>query len=207
MPAVRRIMCARCNLPCHHGPHLFRRRSRAFPPPDRGGHRAGRGRERATLLVEDGDGFPCGSRQRTACRFPMRPRRSRLCLRRSARANCWSATWTRPFEGAQKDFDVKYRNPNATNMRKQDEHMEVDLHYHVLTVGQRLTARDAGLQMEHFDRMMRRAEESGFRDCVHPRGGAGPARSGMRWRPGPSARVGRTAEVRAWRHRGALQGR
>ena len=116
-----------------------------------------------TLLVEDGDGFPM--------RFP-----SRECLpvpnaAEEARAYA-SKDITKGellernvdehvLKASQRDFDVKYRNPDATNMRKRDEHMEVDLHYHAIT-----GARDGAsphemlsLQMDHFDRMMRRAEE------------------------------------------------
>jgi hypothetical protein len=62
---------------------------------------------------------------------------------------------------AQKDFNIKYKNPDATNVRKRGDYIEVDLHIHELvdnTVG--LENEDiVQIQMEHFDRIMRIAED------------------------------------------------
>lgn len=62
---------------------------------------------------------------------------------------------------AQKDFRMKYKNPEATNTRRRGEQMEVDLHIHELvdsTTG--LDNADiVDIQMRHFERMMRIAEE------------------------------------------------
>lgn len=117
----------------------------------------------AVLLVEDGDGFPMRFPAKDCLAVPNAAEEAKAyaskeiskgeLLERNVDATV--------LKKAQQDFDVKYRNPNATNMRKRDEHMEVDLHFHALT-----GARDSAsphemltLQMEHFDRMMRRAEE------------------------------------------------
>lgn len=117
----------------------------------------------ATLMVEDGDGFPM--------RFPARDCLPMPNVAEEARAYASKEISKgellernvdeTALKASQRDFDIKYRNPDATNMRKRDEHMEVDLHFHALT-----GARDHAsphemltLQMEHFDRMMRRAEE------------------------------------------------
>jgi len=116
-----------------------------------------------TLLIEDDDGFPM--------RFPAKDCLPMPNLAEEAKAYA-SKDITKGellernvdehlIKASQKEFDVKYRNPDATNMRKRDEHLEVDLHFHALT-----GARDSAsphemltLQMDHFDRMMRRAEE------------------------------------------------
>lgn len=63
-------------------------------------------------------------------------------------------------EKANEDFEVKYKNRQATNQRRRGEFMEVDLHMSVLVEsevglqpGEKLE-----IQMSHFDRMLRRAE-------------------------------------------------
>lgn len=62
---------------------------------------------------------------------------------------------------AQKDFNLKYKNPDAGNMRKRGDYIEVDLHIHELvdnTTG--LENEDVvQIQINHFERMMRIAEE------------------------------------------------
>ncbi|MEC8598427.1 MAG: Smr/MutS family protein [Bacteroidota bacterium] len=116
-----------------------------------------------TLLVEDGDGFPMRFAAKDCLPVPNAAEEVRAYASKEiSKGELLERNVDETvLKAAQKDFDVKYRNPNATNMRKRDEHMEVDLHYHVLT-GVRDSASPhemLSLQMEHFDRMMRRAEE------------------------------------------------
>ena len=115
------------------------------------------------LVVQDVDGFPTQLAARECLPMPNAAEEARAYASKEiSKGELLERNVDETvLKSAQKDFDVKYRNPNATNMRKRDEHMEVDLHYHVLT-----GARDSvsphemlTIQMEHFDRMMRRAEE------------------------------------------------
>lgn len=117
----------------------------------------------ASLLVEDGDGFPMRFPARECLPVPNAAEEARAYASKDITKGelLERNVDEHVLKASQKDFDVKYRNPDATNMRKRDEHMEVDLHYHAIT-----GARDSasphemlGLQMDHFDRMMRRAEE------------------------------------------------
>ena len=115
------------------------------------------------LLIEDGDGFsvrfaakdclPVPNAAEEAQAYASKEISKGELLERNVDETVLKA--------ARKDFDVKYGNPSATNMRKRDEHMEVDLHYHVLTgVRDGIPSHEMlTLQMEHFDRMMRRAEQ------------------------------------------------
>jgi len=115
------------------------------------------------LVVEDGDGFPMRFSAKECLPVPNAAEEAKAyaskditkgeLLERNVDEHILKAS--------QKDFDVKYKNPDATNMRKRDEHMEVDLHFHALTGARdRATPHEMlSLQLEHFDRMMRRAEE------------------------------------------------
>lgn len=62
---------------------------------------------------------------------------------------------------AQKDFKVKYKNENASNTRRKGEMIEVDLHIHELVeTDMGLDPHDKrDIQMKHFERMMRYAED------------------------------------------------
>jgi dsDNA-specific endonuclease/ATPase MutS2 len=116
-----------------------------------------------TLLIEDNDGFPMRFQAKECLPMPNAAEEARAyaskditkgeLLERNVDEHL--------IKASQKDFDVKYRNPDATSMRKRDEHMEVDLHFHALTGARdRATPHEMlTLQMDHFDRMMRRAEE------------------------------------------------
>lgn len=62
---------------------------------------------------------------------------------------------------ARKDFRVKYKNEKASSVHRKGEHIEVDLHIHELvdsTTGLQ-NAEILNIQMRHFERMMRIAEE------------------------------------------------
>lgn len=116
-----------------------------------------------TLVVEDEDGFPMRFSAKDCLPMPNAAEEARAYASKDISKGelLERNVDERALKASQKDFDVKYRNPDATNMRKRDEHMEVDLHFHALT-----GARDSAsphemltLQMDHFDRMMRRAEE------------------------------------------------
>jgi dsDNA-specific endonuclease/ATPase MutS2 len=64
-------------------------------------------------------------------------------------------------EKADKDFTVKYKNRDATNSQRRGEHMEIDLHIHELVDNE--NGLDNGdkleIQLGHFERMLKRAEE------------------------------------------------
>lgn len=116
-----------------------------------------------TLMVEDNDGFPMRFAAKECLPMPNAAAEARAYASKDISKGelLERNVDEHVLKAAQKDFDVKYKNPDATNMRKRDAHMEVDLHYHALT-----GARDSAsphemltLQMDHFDRMMRRAEQ------------------------------------------------
>jgi len=117
----------------------------------------------AVLVVEDADGFPTQLTARECLPMPNAAEEARAYASKEiSKGELLERNVDETvLKSAQKDFDVKYRNPNATNMRKRDEHMEVDLHYHVLTGASDFVSPHEmlTLQMDHFDRMMRRAEE------------------------------------------------
>ena len=62
---------------------------------------------------------------------------------------------------ADKDFNVKYKNREATNMHRRGEHMEVDLHIHELVDNERGLGNGDKLQIQlsHFERTLKRAEQ------------------------------------------------
>ena len=62
---------------------------------------------------------------------------------------------------AQDDFKLKYKNKDVTNLKRKGEMMEVDLHIHELVDSERGLSNGeiVEIQMEHFERMMRVAEE------------------------------------------------
>lgn len=87
------------------------------------------------------------------------------------------------LDRAQKDFKVKYKNEAATNARKRGEFLEVDLHMHELVDSD--VGLDPGdkldIQMKHFERMMRRAEQEHISRIVFIHGiGQGVLRSEIR---------------------------
>jgi len=115
------------------------------------------------LMVEDGAGFPMRFASKECLPVPNAAEEARAYASKEISKGelLERNVDEHVLKASQKDFDLKYKNPDATNMRKRDEHMEVDLHFHALT-----GARDSAsphemltLQMDHFDRMMRRAEE------------------------------------------------
>lgn len=62
---------------------------------------------------------------------------------------------------AEQDFNLKYKNPTATNVYRKGEYIEVDLHIHELvdnTSGLE-NADIIQIQMRHFERMMGIAEQ------------------------------------------------
>lgn len=63
---------------------------------------------------------------------------------------------------AQDDFSLKYKNPNAGNVKRKGERMEVDLHIHELvdSTSGLDNSTIISIQMTHFERMMRIAEDS-----------------------------------------------
>ncbi len=85
----------------------------------------------------------------------------------------------------QKEFEVKYRNAQATSMDRKDAHMEVDLHIHELVDDQTGLADRAKLsiQLAHFDRMMDIAKREKLRRIVFIHGvGQGVLRHQLRSR-------------------------
>ena len=117
-----------------------------------------------TLVVEDGDGFPMRFHAKDCLPAPNAAQEAKAYASKDITKGelLERNVDERALKASQKDFDIKYRNPDATNMRKRDAHMEVDLHYHAI-----MGARDnvsphemQSTQMDHFDRMMRRAEET-----------------------------------------------
>lgn len=72
------------------------------------------------------------------------------------------------MKALQREFDVKYRHAQATNMARRDAHMEVDLHIHELVDDQSGLPDRAKLaiQMDHFDRMMDIAKREKLRRIV-----------------------------------------
>lgn len=62
---------------------------------------------------------------------------------------------------ATADFKHKYNNLDATNMKRRGEMMEVDLHIHELVDSDAALSNGeiVQIQLNHFDRMMRRADE------------------------------------------------
>ena len=116
-----------------------------------------------TLLIEDSDGFPMRFAAKECLPMPNLAEEAKAYASKEITKGelLERNVDEHVLKASQKEFDVKYRNPDATNMRKRDEHMEVDLHFHALTGARdRATPHEMlTLQMEHFDRMMRRAEE------------------------------------------------
>lgn len=115
------------------------------------------------LVVEDSDGFPMRFSAKECLPVPNAAEEAKAYASKDITKGelLERNVDERILKASQKDFDVKYKNPDATNMRKRDEHMEVDLHFHALTGARdRATPHEMlSLQLEHFDRMMRRAEE------------------------------------------------
>lgn len=68
----------------------------------------------------------------------------------------------------QREFEVRYRNAQATNVNRRDAHMEVDLHIHELVDSQQGLEDRAKLaiQLAHFDRMMDIAKREHLRRIV-----------------------------------------
>ena len=132
-------------------------------------HETGEGIVRAieeegrTLLVDDSDGFPMRFAAKDCLPIPNAAEEIKAYASKEISKGelLERNVDEHALKASQRDFDVKYRNPDATNMRKRDAHMEVDLHFHALTGARDKAAPHEmlGLQMEHFDRMMRRAEE------------------------------------------------
>jgi len=116
-----------------------------------------------TLLIEDSDGFPMRFAAKECLPMPNLAEEAKAYASKEITKGelLERNVDEHVLKASQKEFDVKYRNPDATNMRKRDEHMEVDLHFHALTGARdRATPHEMlTLQMEHFDRMMRRADE------------------------------------------------
>ncbi len=84
---------------------------------------------------------------------------------------------------AQKDFKIKYKNENATNTRRKGEMIEVDLHIHeLIETDMGLDPHDKReIQMRHFERMMRYAEDNHIARVVFIHGiGQGVLRSEIR---------------------------
>ena len=119
--------------------------------------------EGRTLLVDDSDGFPMRFAAKDCLPIPNAAEEIKAYASKAISKGelLERNVDEHALKASQRDFDVKYRNPDATNMRKRDAHMEVDLHFHALTGARDKAAPHEmlGLQMEHFDRMMRRAEE------------------------------------------------
>lgn len=119
--------------------------------------------EGRTLLVDDSDGFPMRFAAKDCLPIPNAAEEIKAYASKEISKGelLERNVDEHALKASQRDFDVKYRNPDATNMRKRDAHMEVDLHFHALTGARDKAAPHEmlGLQMEHFDRMMRRAEE------------------------------------------------
>ena len=65
------------------------------------------------------------------------------------------------LDKANADFDLKYKKKEASHLHKKGAYMEVDLHIHELIDSEAgLSASDKlDIQVKHFERMMRRAEE------------------------------------------------
>lgn len=84
---------------------------------------------------------------------------------------------------AETDFNIKYKNPNATNIQRKGEFIEVDLHIHELvdsTSGLQ-NADIIDIQMKHFERMMGIAEQKKVRRVILIHGvGQGVLRSEIR---------------------------
>jgi hypothetical protein len=83
----------------------------------------------------------------------------------------------------QRDFDIRYRNAQATNQDRRDAHMEVDLHIHELVDDQRGLPDRAKLaiQLAHFDRMMDIAKREHVRRVIFIHGvGQGVLRHQLR---------------------------
>ena len=80
----------------------------------------------AVLLVEDGDGFPMRFPAKECLLVPNAAEEARAYASKDiSKGELLERNVDETvLKKAQKDFDVKYRNPNATNMRKRDEHME-----------------------------------------------------------------------------------
>lgn len=75
---------------------------------------------------------------------------------------------SRVMKKAQDDFELRYKNNQATNVKRKGEYMEVDLHIHELIEsesGLDSTAKLA-IQMEHFERMLRVAAERRIKRVV-----------------------------------------
>ena len=90
---------------------------------------------------------------------------------------------SRAVEKAERDFNMKYNNRNATIMKRKGEFMEVDLHIHELIDNERgLQSRDKlQIQLEHFERMLKRAEEQKIPKVVFIHGvGQGVLRNEIR---------------------------
>ncbi|MFM1932327.1 MAG: hypothetical protein RL226_1630, partial [Bacteroidota bacterium] len=84
---------------------------------------------------------------------------------------------------ANKDFDVKYKNDRAGNVKKRGEVLEVDLHIHELvdTEAGMDPIHKLELQLDHFARMMRFAENERINRVVLIHGvGQGVLRTELR---------------------------
>ena len=84
---------------------------------------------------------------------------------------------------ARDDFKVKYKNPRATNMQRKGEMMEIDLHSHEVIENERglLPGEIRDVQMAHFERMMRRAEQEKIGKIIFIHGiGQGVLRAAIR---------------------------
>jgi DNA-nicking Smr family endonuclease len=86
-------------------------------------------------------------------------------------------------EAAADDFEVKYKNNRATNQYRRGEMIEVDLHIHELVESESgLSNADMlEIQMQHFDRMLRRAESERIGKIIFIHGvGQGVLRDAIR---------------------------
>ncbi len=74
----------------------------------------------------------------------------------------------RAVKKAEEDFEVKYKNKEATRVQRKGEYMEIDLHIHELVDSERgLESRDKiDIQIRHFERMLKIAEEKKIRRVI-----------------------------------------
>ena len=91
--------------------------------------------EGRTLLVDDSDGFPMRFAAKDCLPIPNAAEEIKAYASKEISKGelLERNVDEHALKASQRDFDVKYRNPDATNMRKRDAHMEVDLHFHALT--------------------------------------------------------------------------
>ena len=81
-----------------------------------------------TLLIEDQDGFPMRFASKECLPMPNLAEEAKAYASKDITKGelLERNVDEHQLKASQKDFDVKYRNPDATNMRKRDEHLEVD---------------------------------------------------------------------------------